>query len=81
MLNDFVGSMISSSTDDPRLGTSLVVLDTDGIFADVFEPDVFERAVAIAMYTFGLVFTNDGVFQGGASFEEENCVGFACFVW
>jgi hypothetical protein len=78
MLNDFIRSMISSSTDNPRLRTSLVVFDTDGIFAHIFEPDVFECAVAIAMNTFGLVFANDGVFERGTCFEEEYCVGFAC---
>jgi hypothetical protein len=78
MLNNFIRSMISSSTDNPRLRTSLVVFDTNGIFADVFKPDVFECAVAIAMNTFGLVFANDGVFERGTCFEEEYCVGFAC---
>jgi len=78
MLHNLIASMISSTTDDPRLRTSLVVFDRDRIFADVFEPYVFECAVAIAVHTFGLVFADDGVFEGGAGFEEEYCVGFAC---
>ena len=78
VLHNFIASVISSTTNNPRLRTSLVVLDGNGIFADVFEPHVFECAVAIAVDTFGLVFADDGVFQGRAGFEEEDCVGFAC---
>jgi hypothetical protein len=81
MLNNLIRSMISPSANNPRLRTSLVILDTDGIFAHIFKPDVFECTVAIAVNTFGLIFANDDVFQGGACFEEEYCVGFACFVW
>ena len=78
MLHDFITSMISSATNNPRLRSSLVVFDGNGIFADVFKPYVFECAVAVAVNTFGLVFADDGVFEGGACFEEEDCVGFAC---
>jgi hypothetical protein len=77
MLHNLITGMISSSANNPRLRTGFVVFDANGIFAHVFKPDVFECAVAIAMDTFGLVFTDDGVFEGCAGFEEEDCVGFA----
>ena len=74
MLDNFI------TTDNPRLFSGFVVFDADGVFADVFEPDVFECAVAIAMNAFGLVLADDGVFQGGAGFEEEYGVCFAFWV-
>jgi hypothetical protein len=77
MLHNFIRSMISPSTNNPRLRTSLVVFDTNGIFAHIFEPDVFECAVAITVNTFSLVFTNDGIFKSRAGLEEEYCVSFA----
>jgi len=80
VLHNLIASMIGATTNNPRLRTSLVVFDRDRIFADVFEPYVFECAVAVAVHTFGLVFADDGVFEGCAGFEEEYCVGFACWL-
>lgn len=78
MLHNLIASMISSAADDPGLRASFVVLDADGVFADVFEPHVFECAVAITVDAFGLVLADDDILEGGAGFEEEDCVGFAC---
>lgn len=78
VLHNFIASVISSTTNDPRLRSSFVVLDGNGVFADVLKPYVFECAVAIAVDAFGLVLADDGVFEGRAGFEEEDCVGFAC---
>jgi hypothetical protein len=78
MLNNLITSMISSSPNNPRLRTSFVVFNANGIFAHIFKPDVFECAVAIAVDTFGLVLADDGVLEGRAGFEEEDGIGFAC---
>lgn len=78
VLDNLVGSVVGASADDPGLAAGLVVFDADGVFADVFEPDVFEGAVAVAVDAFGLVFADDDVFQSGSGFEEEDGVGFAC---
>lgn len=78
MLHNLITSMISSAPDNPRLRASFVVFDANGIFTHILKPDVFECAVAIAVDTFGLVFADDGILEGRAGFEEEDCVGFAC---
>jgi len=77
VLDHFVGSVVGASADDPGLAAGLVVFDADGVFADVFEPDVFEGAVAVAVDAFGLVLADDDVLQCGSGFEEEDGVGFA----
>ena len=77
VLDHLVGSVVGASADDPGLAAGLVVFDADGVFADVFEPDVFEGAVAVAVDAFGLVFADDDVLQCGSGFEEEDGVGFA----
>jgi hypothetical protein len=56
-----------------------VALDADGVFADIFEPEVFERAGAQAVDALALVGADDDVAQGRAVFEDEDCVGFAAF--
>lgn len=55
--------MIRAPSDNPRLLTRLVILDSDGIFAYVFEPHVLECAVAIAVDTLCLVLADDHVSQ------------------
>lgn len=46
----------------------------DGILADILEPHELEIAVALAVYTLGLVLADDDVPQRGAGMEEENGV-------
>lgn len=43
MLDDFVGSVEGAAADNVG---GAVAFDADGVFADVFEPDVFEGAGA-----------------------------------
>jgi hypothetical protein len=67
--------VVGSSTDNPRLLASRIVLDRDSVLANVLEPDVLERTVAIAVDTFGLILADDGVFESGSSAEDEDSVG------
>lgn len=69
---DFVVGVVGATADDPGLGAGFVVLDRDGIFADVLKPDVLEGAVAGAVHTLGLALADDGVLQGGALVEVED---------
>jgi predicted thioredoxin/glutaredoxin len=46
--------MVSTTTNDPGLGSSLVLFDGDGVLADILEPDELKSAVALAVYTFSL---------------------------
>jgi hypothetical protein len=78
VLYHFVRSVIRTTTNDPRLLSGFVILDRDGILADILEPDVFERAVALAVDTFGLVLSDDDVAECGTFLEEEDSVGGAC---
>jgi hypothetical protein len=53
--------MIGTTAYDPGLLSSFVFFDGYGILADVLEPNEFESAVALAMYTFSL----DGALVNG----------------
>lgn len=77
MLNHFVRGMVSTSTYDPGFLPSDVVLDSDGIFADVFEPDELEGARPITMDTFSLVGSNDDILKSGTRVEKEDSIGIA----
>jgi hypothetical protein len=71
VLDNLVGSMVSTATNDPAVGAWLVVLDAKRIFANVFPPYKLQRAVSSAVNTFSLVLTDDHVAQSGAFAEVE----------
>lgn len=77
VLDDLVASVVGATAYDPRLLTGLVVLDGNGILADVLEPDELEVARAVAVNTLGLVLADDHVSQGRARAEEEDGVSVA----
>lgn len=54
MLDDLVRSVVCATTNDPGLLAGLVLLDRDGVLADILEPHELESAVALAVDTFGL---------------------------
>lgn len=74
VLNDLVRGVVRTTTDDPGLGSSLVVLDGDCVLADVLEPDKLKSAVPVAVDALSLVLANDGVLQGTASLDVEDRV-------
>lgn len=74
VLNHLVAGVVGTTAYDPRLLPSLVVLDADGVLADVLEPDKLEVAGAVAVNTLGLVLADDHVAQGRAGAEEEDGV-------
>lgn len=78
MLDDLVRGVVGTTADDPGLLAGLVVLDGDGILADVLEPNVLDGAVAVAVDTLGLVLANDGVLQGSAGTDHEDGVLVTC---
>ena len=51
VLDDLVRAVVSTTTDDPSLRTGLVILDREGILADILPPDEFKGAVAVAVDT------------------------------
>lgn len=78
VLNHFVSGVVSASTYDPGFLPSDVILDSDGIFADVFEPDELEGARPIAMDTFSLVGSNDDILESRTRAEKKNSIGITC---
>jgi hypothetical protein len=81
VLDDLVGRMVSAATDDPAVSARLVVLDAECIFADVLPPYEFQRAVAGAVDSFGLVLADDHVAQRGAFAQVEDCVFPVCIAF
>lgn len=77
MLDDLVASVVGATTNYPGLLTGLVVLDGNGILADVLKPDELEVARAVAVNTLGLVLADDDVSQGRARAKEEDGVSVA----
>lgn len=51
VLDDFVRTVVRTTTNDPGLRTSLVILNRESILTDIFPPDEFKGTVAIAVYT------------------------------
>jgi hypothetical protein len=81
VLDDLVRRMVSAATDDPAVGARLVVLDAECVFADVLPPYEFQRAVAGAVDSFGLVLADDHVAQRSAFAEVEDCVFPVCITF
>jgi hypothetical protein len=71
VLDDLVGSLVGTASDDVGSSTTL---DSDGILADVLEPDKLKVASAKAVNTFLLVGTNNDVTKGSAILKDENSV-------
>ena len=44
MLDDLVGCLVGTATNDPGVLAGLVTLDGDGILADILEPDKVQGA-------------------------------------
>jgi hypothetical protein len=72
VLDNLVTGVVRTTANDPGLLSSLVILDTDSVLADILEPDEFEGAGTIAVDTLSLVLADNDVAQGGAGAEEED---------
>lgn len=70
--------MVGTATDDPGLRTSLVVLDGEGVLADVFPPNEFKGAVTGAVDSFSLVLAYNDISQRSSFVEIEDSVLVAC---
>lgn len=51
VLDDLVRAVVRTSTNDPSLRTSLVVLDIERVLADILPPDELRGAVTVAVDT------------------------------
>jgi hypothetical protein len=71
VLDDLVGSLVGTASDDVGSSTTL---DSDSILADVLEPDELEVTSAKAVNTLLLVGTNNDVTKGSAILKDENSV-------
>lgn len=71
VLDDLVGSLVGTASNDVGSSTTL---DSDGILADVLEPDELEVTSAKAVNTLLLVGTNNDVTKGSAILKDENSV-------
>lgn len=78
VLDYLIRSVVGTTADDPGLSSGLVVLDRDGILADVLEPDELEGAVAVAVDTLSLVLANNGVLQSTAGLDVKDRVLVVC---
>lgn len=74
VLDNLVRTVVSTTTDDPGLGASLIVLDGKSVLADVLPPDVLKSAVTGAVDTLSLVLADDDVAESGALVEVEDGV-------
>jgi hypothetical protein len=74
VLDHFVGGVVGSAADDVG---GAVALETDGVFAHVFEPDVLEVAGTEAVDALSLVFADDHVAESGAILKDEDGVFLA----
>lgn len=72
MLDDLVGTVVSTTTNDPSLGACLVVLDGETVLADILPPDELKGAVTIAVDTLSLVLADDHVAKSRALVEVED---------
>jgi hypothetical protein len=72
VLDNLVTGVVRTTTNDPGLLSSLVILDTDSVLTDILEPDELKGAGTIAVHTLGLVLADDNIAQGGAGAEEED---------
>lgn len=61
VLDHLVRRVVRASAHDVGLLTRHVVLDSDGVLADIFEPHKLEVAGAVTVNAFGLVLANDDV--------------------
>lgn len=75
MLDNLIRSVVRTTTNDPRLVASDILLDGDGILTDIFEPDELKRAGALTVDTLGLVLADNAVSKSCALFKEEDSVG------
>lgn len=80
MLDDLVLGVIGAAADDIRVGPSDVVLDANGVLADVLEPHELQRASARAVDSLRLIGADDDVLQGGALVEVEDGVFPVCLI-
>jgi len=74
VLDNLVAGVVRTTTNDPGLLSSLVILDRDSVLADILEPDELEGAGTITVHALGLVLADDDVAQGGAGAEEEDSI-------
>lgn len=79
MLHDLVRGVVGTTTNDVRLLAGLVVLDGDGVFADIFEPDVFQVARSVTVDPFGLVFADDDVAESSTRAKQEDSIRIAYY--
>jgi len=75
MLNDLVISILGSTPGDCRCSRGL--LDGDGIFANILEPDIPQSARAQAVDTLRLVCADNNILQSSALLKQENGVAIA----
>lgn len=52
--------------------------DSDGVFADILEPNELESAGSVTVHTFSLVLSNDDVLQLCASAKQKYGIGITC---
>jgi len=79
VLDDLVGGLVGTTSDDPGVLSGSVALDGDGVLANVLEPNELESARTAAVDTLSLVLSDDDVPQGSTSLEQEHSVSITTF--
>ena len=72
VLDDLVRAVVGTTTNDPGLRASLVVLDGKSVLANVLPPDELESATTLAVDTLGLVLSDDDVAESGTLLKDED---------
>jgi len=78
VLNNLVGSVVGTSSNDPGLLACRVPSDGDCVLAYILEPNVLQSAMALAVHTFSLIGTDYDVAKSSALAEEEDSVLVTC---
>lgn len=77
MLDNLVGCVVGTTTNNPRLRAGFVLLDRDCVFTYVLEPHELDVAISLAVHTLCLILSDNDVAERRTRFQQEDCIGGA----
>lgn len=77
MLDDFILGSPGPAAND--VGCSRGLLDSEGVFANIFPPDVLDGARTQAVDAFALLCSDDDILDRTARLDEEDCIRVTTF--
>jgi hypothetical protein len=76
VLNDLVISTTGTTANNLAV---TITLERQGILTNGIPPYILNSAGTKTMHTLALIFTNDGVLEGGSVSEKEHCIRVSAF--